>query len=931
MNPLLELQEYGQSYWLDNLTRRMMVDGELERRVQEQGLRGITSNPAIFNKAISGSDDYDDQIRELVDAEHSVQDIYERLVVTDVQRACDILRPVYDQSQGADGFVSLEVSPYLAYNTAETMREARRLSQAVDRPNLLIKIPGTPEGAPAIEEMLFEGININITLLFSIGAYESVAESYLRALERRLEAGRPLNRVASVASFFISRIDVLVDRLLNHRFQPGKADRTPARPEGLPGQAGIANAKMAYQRFQQIYSTPRWKSLEHAGARVQRMLWASTSTKNPLYSPVSYVEPLIGPHTVNTLPEETIEAIGRPDTRVGFTVESGLSEAQRVLSDLAQVGIDLDSVTEQLLNEGVQKFITPFDELMRTLAEKRLHLLRGLISAQSVQPGPVHKRLNQTLGALAERQIGTRLAYKDPSLWPGDPDRLEGHLGWLSRIPEFLDRAPEIQSLAERLRDRFEQVVLLGIGESILAAQVWRDSCGPAPGWPQLYLLDSTSPESVKGLESQLNLGKTLFILASKSGTTLESQCLYRYFQAQLDAAGLAPGEHFVAITDPGTPLSQEAQRAGFLHCFENPADIGGSFSALSYFGLVPAALLGIDIQEVLVRARRMLHSCGATIPPAANPGVVLGAFLASCHQQGRNKVTFLTSPKIASFAAWVEQLLAGTTGKDGRGLVPITREPGAPIATPGEDGAMICLSCPPSDGQKRIEQWEQAGLLLAVIQLQDTLDLGAEFLRWEMATAVAGSILAINPFERPEVDLSKRKAEALLSTWRQTGVPDGESETPDWSESLKTLLEEPAAGSYVAVLAYFHPTPEREALLQSIRNRVEEALGAVTTIGYGPRYLHSMGQLHKAGPDQGRFLILTADHPSGPQIPGQNYDFSTLLRAQATGDLLSLREKGRSALRLHLGGSVEQGLARLVGEMEEVLGAPLTAATPPG
>ena len=929
MNPLLELQKFGQSYWLDNLTRRMMLDGELERRVQQQGLRGVTSNPAIFNKAISGSDDYDDQIRELVDAKLSVQDIYERLVVSDVQRACDILRPVYDQSQGEDGFVSLEVSPYLAYNTGETMQEVRRLSSAVDRPNLLIKIPGTPEGVPAIEEMLFEGININITLLFSIGAYESVAESYLRALERRLEAGRPLDRVASVASFFISRIDVLVDRLLNHRFQPGQGDGKRSRPEYLPGRVGIANAKMAYQRFQQIFTTPRWKSLGKEGGRVQRMLWASTSTKNPLYSPVSYVEPLIGPHTVNTLPEETIEAIGCSNTRVDFTVEAGLSETRQVLADLAQVGIDLDSVTEQLLNEGVQKFISPFDELMQTLAEKRLHLLGGRASPQFFRLGPVHKKLNQTLSALAERQIGTRLAYQDPSLWPGDPDQIKGRLGWLSCIQEFLGRTQEIRSLAERIRDRFEQVVLLGMGGSSLAAQVLQDSFGWAPGWPQLYLLDSTAPETVLSMESQLNLEKALFIVASKSGTTLETLCLYRYFQGQLDAAGLPAGDHFVAITDPETPLSQEAQRAGFLHCFENPADIGGRFSALSYFGLVPAALLGIDIQELLVRARRMLHSCGATIPPSANPGVALGAFLASCHQQGRNKVTFVTSPKISSFAAWAEQLLAESMGKDGRGMVPVTSEPGAPTEGYGEDRALICLSCPPSDSQERIEELEQSGHPLAVIQLEDPLDLGPEFLRWEIATAVACSVLGINPFDQPEVDLSKRKTEALLSTWRQTGVPVTESEPLDWRDSLKSLLEQPATGSYFAVLAFFHPTPERQALLQSISSRLEEGLRAVTTIGYGPRYLHSTGQLHKAGPDQGRFLILTADHPPGPEIPGAGYDFGTLLQAQASGDLLSLKEKGRSALRLHLGETVEEGLARLLSKIKEFLGAPLKTATP--
>jgi transaldolase len=375
INPLLQLMTCGQSYWLDNLTRDMITDGELHMRVTEQGLRGVTSNPATFHKAIVGSAAYDAQIKQLVGEGRETTAIYEYLVVTDVQDACDILRPVYDASGGVDGFVSLEVSPYLAHDTLGTMQEARRLFSAVDRPNLFIKIPGTPAGVPAIEEMLYEGVTVNITLLFAIEDYENVAQAYIRALERRLAEGKPVNNMASVASFFLSRIDVLVDQLLGHRLRPGLPNENVTRCEQLLGKVAIANAKLAYQSFKRLFGSERWHALEAQGARVQRPLWASTSTKNPLYQDTLYVEPLIGPHTINTMPAETIAAFADHGKVVANTVEADVEAAHRILRDLEGVGIDFHCVTWQLQNEGVQKFIEPYDALMQTLTAKRQAIL----------------------------------------------------------------------------------------------------------------------------------------------------------------------------------------------------------------------------------------------------------------------------------------------------------------------------------------------------------------------------------------------------------------------------------------------------------------------------------------------------------------------------------------------------------------------------
>ncbi len=383
MSALLQLQEHGQSYWLDNLTRGMLVDGELARRVETEGLRGVTSNPAIFHNAITGSAQYDDDIARFTARGLGVEEVYDRLTIADVQGACDVLRRVWESSGGVDGYVSLEVSPHLANDTEGTVREARRLHDEVARENVLIKIPGTPAGVPAIRQALFEGVNVNVTLLFSIAAYEAVADAHTEALEQRIEAGRPVHDVASVASFFVSRIDALTDRKLGALAEAAEDDS--ARWEALLGKAAIANAKLAYVGFQRRLATDRWARLARLGARPQRMLWASTSTKNPEYSDVMYVEPLIGDLTVNTLPEKTIDAF-RDHGRVAATLTGGVDEARRTMAELAAVGIKLDEVTDRLLAEGVEKFAVPFDRLLASLAERMARQPAAAVGSGSATP-----------------------------------------------------------------------------------------------------------------------------------------------------------------------------------------------------------------------------------------------------------------------------------------------------------------------------------------------------------------------------------------------------------------------------------------------------------------------------------------------------------------------------------------------------------------
>jgi len=938
MNNLLQLIDYGQSYWIDDLTRVMIQSGKLEGRVREQGLRGITSNPAIFHKAIAKSSDYDEQIGRLVEEKHGVHEIYEALVIKDIQDACDILRPVYVQSDGIDGFVSLEVSPYLAHDTDGTYREACRLFQAVARPNCLIKIPGTAAGAPAIEECLYQGININVTLLFSIQSYEVVAHAYIRALERRAAENKPIRQLASVASFFLSRIDTLADQLLGHYIVPGKTG-DGIRPEQLLGKAAVASAKLAYAGFKKIFHGERWQKLADLGARVQRPLWASTSTKDPLYPDLKYVEPLIGPHTVNTMPEQTIAAFADHGIIASNSIEMDVEEARQNLLDLGKVGVDVDLITRQLSNEGVQKFIEPYDQLMKALAAKREQFLAEKAGLQSISPGVAKADFTAALEALGARQFVRRLYGRDALLWKSDPKQvaaIRNRLGWLCSMSDFLKEADAITGFAQEIRDaQFQHVVLLGMGGSSLCPEVARETFGAQPGWPNLLVLDNTDPAAVIDVESKIDLKHTLFVVASKSGTTTETSSFYRYFyHRMMNVDADAPGSHFIAITDPGTSLVEEGRSRGFRRIFENPADIGGRYSALSYFGLVPMALMGGDIRQLLDQACQMHQSCGESVPAAANPGVSLGTLLGVAGQHGRDKVTLVLSPSVSRFGAWAEQLIAESTGKEGHGLVPIDGEELGKAEAYGNDRVFIFMSLKGEADpktHKKLHALEDGGHPVVRIEWKDRWTLGAEFVRWEVATATAGAVLGVNPFDEPNVSESKKNTTDLLQEWKHTGTFKEDSpivgddrfkvfcaEGAGWlfeghrdsvQDFVTAFLALARPPDYVALLPYFLSTPARDKKLEALRTAVRNRTRTATTVGYGPRYLHSTGQLHKGGPNRGVFVVLTSVAAKNIAIPEEDYGFAVLQRAQAMGDFQALNQKGRRVIRIHLGSSVDRGL----------------------
>jgi len=947
MNTLTELLNYGQSYWLDNLTRKKISSGELKKRVSQQGLRGITSNPSIFNKAISEGDSYDVQITKLVKQGKNPQQIYDVLTVKDVQDACDILKSVYGTSKGTDGFVSLEVSPYLAHDTQGTIEEVKRLFKEVNRPNCFIKIPGTKEGVPAIEEMLYEGIHINITLLFSVERYVQVAEAYIRALQRRAAEGKRIDNVISVASFFLSRIDVLTDQLVGHRIIPaiGVTTEVSHLPSNLFGKAGIASARLAYQHFKELFNSPSWKKLEAKGAHVQRPLWASTSNKNPLYDDLRYVETLISPNTVNTLPDETIEALADHGQLRKNSIEENLDESNQLFGHLKEFDIDIALVTQQLEDEGVQKFIEAYNKLLSNISRKRTAILGNQTSNQQISFDSSKSELNAVYAALDEIQAGRRLFAKDPHLWKDDPEQVKAignRLGWLSFLERFSEKADEIIAFSKQVKQEgYKYAVLLGMGGSSLCSEVALQTFAVSKGYLKLFVLDNTDPAAIHDLEKQIDIEKTLFIVASKSGTTKESLSFFKYFYDQLENKGKGKaGKNFISITDDDTPLVKTSEQYKFRKVYINPTDVGGRYSVLSYFGLVPMALMGIDIEALLLTARQMQCSCDPFVPAASNPGVSLGGLLGMAQKKGRDKITFVLSSSIWSYGYWAEQLIAESTGKEGKGIIPVNGEQLGNPNVYGNDRVFAHIYLTSDDNtsdNKKLSALEKADHPVVRIGIPNKLALGGEYYRWEVATAIAGMVMGINPFDEPNVAESKKNTDRILDEWLQKKIPHvrdssvpaiekgdiavytgGKAEKLTSKKYLspgafvKAFVAMARAGDYIALLPYFLKTDMRTKILQSWRREMRDHLKVATTLLHGPRYLHSTGQLHKGGPDTGLYILLTGDEQEELPISGEKFGFETLHHAQALGDFKSLSDKGRRVVRVNLGKDIDKGLEEL-------------------
>ncbi|MBI4640327.1 MAG: bifunctional transaldolase/phosoglucose isomerase, partial [Candidatus Tectomicrobia bacterium] len=774
-NPLVDVQKYGQSIWYDNIRRGLITSGELQSLIDQDGLQGVTSNPSIFEKAIAGSTDYNNALKALErQQDMDAKTLYEQLAIGDIQDAADVMSPVYDKTTKRDGYVSLEVSPYLANDTAGTLEEARRLWKAVGRDNVLIKVPATPAGIPAIKQLISEGINVNVTLLFNIAAYEAVAEAYISGLEALVARGGDPSGIASVASFFISRIDSAIDGLVTARLKTAASAGERAMLQNILGRVAIANGRLTYQRYKEIYRGPRWQALAAKGAQTQRLLWASTSTKNPNYRDVVYVEELIGPDTVDTVPSATFDAF-RDHGRPRASLEEHLEEAHDTMDLLEQVGISMKGVTDKLLDEGVKLFADAFDKLLSSVEKKRQALLGAQLDRQTYKlPDNLAAAVKASLEDWRTNGKVRRLWARDASLWTGTD---EGRwLDWMGITDDQLAHIDHLKRVAEEVKSTgFSHALLLGMGGSSLCPEVMKMTFGKVGGSPELHVLDSTDPAQIKTFEGKVNLANTIFIVSSKSGGTLEPNIFKQYFfeRAKQVVGPDEAGNRFIAITDPGSKMQQVAEQDRFRHIFFGLSGIGGRYSALSDFGMVPSAVMGVDIPKFLDRAEEMVHSCASCVPPEDNPGVVLGTIMGVLANNGRDKVTIIASPAISDLGAWLEQLLAESTGKVGKGLIPVDQEELGPPGVYGNDRLFAYLRLEPAPDAAQdaaVEALERAGQPVVRISVIDPYELGQEFFRWEIATAVAGSIIGINAFNQPDVEESKIATRKLTSEYEKTG-----------------------------------------------------------------------------------------------------------------------------------------------------------------
>ena len=924
-----EIKKTGQSLWLDNLSRELLFGtpssrpGALSRLIRERAVSGLTSNPSIFEKALAG-EYYAGPIKKLAAGGASAEEIYEVLAVEDIQRAADLLKPAHEASGGLDGFVSMEVSPKLAFDAARTESEGLRLAGRVGRQNLMIKVPATKEGLLAGENLLKKGVSVNFTLIFTVNRYSAVTQAYTHAMSWRMRNSLPVEGIASVASFFVSRIDGAVDKQLR-ALPPGPAQK-------LAGRAAVENSLLAYRLYRDLFYCPSFRA---SGIPPQRILWASTSVKDPAYRPSLYMEQLALEGSVNTAPEETIEAYFAGGEINRGPLGPRFAAAEAYFSELKALGLDFGAILEALEKDGIEKFARSHDGLLARI-EKEIAAAKPEGTMQEELTGIDASAAVKKLSAM---NFADRLWKKDPGLWKKDEasaKQITGALGWLDIPFAMLPKVKEIQEFAEEIRAAgFTQAVLLGMGGSSLAPEVIR-GVFQDPKYPRLLVLDTTDPAWIDSVQKQLDLKRTLFIFASKSGGTIEPSSHFKYFWSLVKKAGVKnPGNNFMAVTDAGTGLEKLAREKKFRQVFINPSDIGGRFSALSYFGMVPAAICGADIKKLLERAVNTAALC-KNREIAENPGALLGALMAQLALQGRDKLTLVLPEKLKYFGLWVEQLVAESTGKEGKGIIPVCLEP---LMEPDKYQADRFFVQVRIEGftsareEAALATLRKAGHPVYTITIKDQYDLGAEFFRWEAATAAAGALLEINPFDQPNVQEAKLLTMRVLAQYAEKGKKS--QAKPDFSadrvavyasRALKTA-EKPIASyddvfwsvfsalgekEYIGLLAYLPNNPKVEEGLVKLRESLTRYTSSACTLAYGPRYLHSSGQLHKGGPDKAFFIILTNQAKKDIVIPGEKYTFWQLETAQALGDFEALDSKNRRVLRLHLKHPLDKSLAYL-------------------
>ena len=913
MSSVIQLHLLGQSIWYDNLRRSLIQDGTIQGMIERREILGMTSNPSIFEKAIKSDDDYAADLQVMSWAGLSSEEIFYHLAIKDIQDAADLFLPYYRASGGADGFVSLEVNPNLADDTQGTIAEAKWLWAEVNRPNLMVKIPATKAGLPAITEAIAAGVNVNVTLIFSGKRYVEVMEAYLSGLEKRLNNGKDIAHVASVASFFVSRLETKADDRLQRIIEVGGEDEEKA--QSLKGKLAVDNTRLAYQAYQDFFDSARFSAVAAAGAQKQRPLWASTSTKDPAYSDIKYVEELIAQNTVNTVPPETLVAyLDHGDPAIRITDD--LDRAQADFKLLAELGISIDEVTQELEDEGVGQFAKSFEGLLGAIEDQRMKIVSGL--------GPLADQVVEKVEQFKINDLISRFFRNDPTVWTTNPEAkhvVQTRLGWLNLPSASQALIPDIEGFAERCRaDGFTKALLLGMGGSSLGPETMSLILGPHTDGLEVKILDSTIPGQVSEVEAWVDYPQTLFIIASKSGTTSEPLAMFAYFRNQAEKVlGSNWASHFIAITDPGSSLSETGKSLSFRAVFTADPNVGGRYSVLTHFGLVPAALMGVDLAEFLTRAQKLADRCSPLHPTKLNIGALLGIIMGMSARNQADKLTLLADESVAPIGAWLEQLIAESSGKMGTGIVPVADEPLVEPNTYSRDRLFVYVRI---DGKLDafVAELMAAEHKVIILDLDDLYDLAAQFYCWEFAVAIACSVLGVNAFDQPDVQDSKDRTKEKLNlyqergrleapevVWEKSGVKvfgqafDGLEGCDTAADVIEAFTRLAVYGDYVAINAYLPRNEVTQGWLTDLRRWILKRTGNAITLGFGPRFLHSTGQLHKGGPNHGLFLQITQDDAEDIEIPGQGFSFGVLAQAQAQGDLEALLSREQRAIRIHL------------------------------
>ncbi|MBW1988232.1 MAG: bifunctional transaldolase/phosoglucose isomerase [Deltaproteobacteria bacterium] len=933
MTKLHEVRESGQSVWCDFIRRLFVASGGLALWI-DRGVSGVSSNPSIFEKAIAASQDYDGDLKALSGQSLSVDRVYENLVVADVRMAADILSAVYQKSGGADGFVTLGMDPGVFQDKDKMVSEATRLFTAVGRKNLMIKVPATGPGLSAMRDLVAAGINVNAALGFSSRACLAAAAAVLDGLSGLSQkgptapGGLPAERLGTLVSVYVGKMD----DWLNAALAGAGAETGGMRP-------GVAMARVIHDDFENLLSERPAADLAGRGARLPRVMFASMGVNNPTLPETHYAENLVLPRTVSTLPPRTLAA---------FLEEGGvpaggadLGEARERVRRMGKA-VDLEAAMDALQRRTLADYVTIHRRLRRNI-EQRRGLIVSAKKTWNEHLGPVEKETQKALERLKKDNVLARIWEMDHTVWKPDPEEIRNRLGWMFAPETMAEAGAGLAAFARELKEEgFTHALLLGMGGSSLAPELFAKTFSPPV--LDLAVLDSTDPDCVRAMTARSDPAKTLYIVSSKSGGTTETLSFMKYcYNLVVDALGeKEAGRRFAAVTDPGSGLFAAAEKLGFRKVFLNDPNVGGRYSALTYFGLAPAALSGVDCERLLRRAQAAAanaHPCNCPVD-GDNSAARLGAAMAAAAAAGRDKLTIVTSPSIAAFGPWAEQLVAESTGKEGKGVFPVSGEPVAAPEGYGDDRLFVYLRMVGEHARDaEVAALEKAGHPVIRLHLRDLYDLGGEFFRWEMATAIAGHLLGINPFDQPNVESAKKAAKEMVAAYREKGsLPEREPAAMDGPirvyadesvsgirgalQSLFSRLREKPPRSYLAVCAFLAPSQEVDSALAALRREAAKKYRIAATAEYGPRFLHSTGQLHKGDAGNGLFIQLMADHqkdlpiPDEAGKPGSSLSFGVLLRAQAMGDEKALRDAGRPVVGFHLGENPAEGIRRLIREL---------------